>query len=66
MLITIVLMGRYLEHVAKGRTSEALTSLLALQPTSAILLVTDKKHPSVVRPRSVSVLARSHRAPVGR
>ncbi len=66
MLITIVLMGRYLEHVAKGRTSEALTSLLALQPTSAILLVTDKNNPSVVRTRSGRARSLSPGAPVGR
>ena len=37
MLITVVTLGKYLEAVAKGKTSEALTKLMCLQPQTAIL-----------------------------
>ncbi len=37
MLITFVTLGKYLEAVAKGKTSEALTKLMCLQPQTAIL-----------------------------
>ena len=37
MLISIVVAGKYVENVAKGKTSEALSVLLALQPQRATL-----------------------------
>jgi len=37
-LTTFVMLGRYLENVAKGKTSEAITKLLLLQPAKATLL----------------------------
>lgn len=37
-LITFILLGKYLEEVAKGRTSEALQKLMALQPAVAHVL----------------------------
>ena len=39
MLITFVFMGKYLETVAKGRTSDALRKLLDLQPATATVIV---------------------------
>lgn len=42
MLISLVLLGKYLECAAKGRTSEAITKLLALQPDSATLVELDE------------------------
>ncbi|MDH7497228.1 MAG: heavy metal translocating P-type ATPase [Syntrophomonadaceae bacterium] len=39
MLITLVLLGKYLETAARGRTSEAIRRLVALQPQEATLLV---------------------------
>lgn len=35
LIITLILLGRYLEHLAKGRTSEAIQKLIGLQPASA-------------------------------
>ncbi|KAG0598266.1 hypothetical protein M758_12G059200 [Ceratodon purpureus] len=41
MLITFVLLGKYLEVLAKGKTSEAIGKLLQLVPTHAVLLTLD-------------------------
>jgi len=38
MLFTFVAIGRWLEHVAKGRTSAALSKLMKLQPNDAIVV----------------------------
>ncbi|KAK9916964.1 hypothetical protein WJX75_009286 [Coccomyxa subellipsoidea] len=38
MLITFILLGKYLEASAKGRTSEAIGALLNLTPPTAVLL----------------------------
>ncbi|MDD4549463.1 MAG: heavy metal translocating P-type ATPase [Syntrophomonadaceae bacterium] len=35
MLITFILLGKYLESIAKGRTSEAIKKLMGLQPRTA-------------------------------
>jgi Cu+-exporting ATPase len=40
-LITFVTLGRYLENVAKGKTSAALSNLMTLTPSQAVLLKTD-------------------------
>ena len=37
MLITFVSLGRYIENLAKGKTSAALTDLMALTPSSATI-----------------------------
>ncbi|XP_075091240.1 copper-transporting ATPase RAN1 isoform X2 [Nicotiana tabacum] len=42
MLITFVLLGKYLETLAKGKTSGAIKKLVELAPATAILLVKDK------------------------
>ncbi|KAH7439364.1 hypothetical protein KP509_04G057700 [Ceratopteris richardii] len=41
MLLNFVLFGKYLETVAKGKTSESIGKLLALAPTTAVLLIFD-------------------------
>lgn len=38
MLITFILLGRWLEALAKGRTSRAIRSLMDLQPTVAMVI----------------------------
>lgn len=42
MLITFVLLGKYLETVAKGKTSDAIKKLVELAPATATLIVKDK------------------------
>ncbi|SEO70849.1 Cu+-exporting ATPase [Amphibacillus marinus] len=39
MLITLIILGKYLEAVAKGRTTEALSKLLGLQAKQARVLI---------------------------
>lgn len=42
MLITFILLGRYLETSAKGKTSEAITKLVQLMPDTANLVALGK------------------------
>ncbi|CAG8555479.1 4738_t:CDS:1 [Gigaspora margarita] len=41
MLITFVLLGRYLENKAKGQTSTALSKLMSLTPSNTTILIKD-------------------------
>ncbi len=38
VIITLVLLGKYLEESAKGRTSEAIKKLMVLQPDKAVII----------------------------
>lgn len=42
MLITFVLFGKYLESLAKGKTSDAIKKLMELAPATATLLIKDE------------------------
>ncbi|KAK9103594.1 hypothetical protein Sjap_020848 [Stephania japonica] len=41
MLITFILLGKYLKALARGKTSEAIAKLMDLSPNTAVLLTTD-------------------------
>lgn len=43
MLISFILLGKYLEVVAKGKTSEAIEKLMDLSPETATLLTVDRE-----------------------
>ncbi|KAL6888450.1 hypothetical protein ACP4OV_009476 [Aristida adscensionis] len=43
MIITFVLFGKYLEVLAKGKTSDAIKKLVELAPATALLLFKDKE-----------------------
>ncbi|KAL8129325.1 hypothetical protein V2J09_018480 [Rumex salicifolius] len=41
MLVSFIILGKYLEVMAKGKTSDALAKLMALTPETAVLVVLD-------------------------
>jgi len=43
MLISFIILGKYLEVMAKGKTSEAIAKLMDLAPDTAILLTLDEQ-----------------------
>ncbi|CAD5333977.1 unnamed protein product [Arabidopsis thaliana] len=55
MLITFVLLGKYLESLAKGKTSDAMKKLVQLTPATAILL-TEGKGGKLVGEREIDAL----------
>ncbi|XP_066371872.1 cation-transporting ATPase HMA5-like isoform X2 [Miscanthus floridulus] len=48
MIITFVLFGKYLEVLAKGKTSDAIKKLVELVPSTAVLVLKDKADGVVV------------------
>lgn len=53
MLISFILLGKYLEVVAKGKTSDALAKLTELAPETASLLTLDE-HGNVISETEIS------------
>lgn len=43
VIITLILLGKYLESVTKGKTSEAIKALMGLQPKTAIVIQDGKE-----------------------
>ncbi|APT75517.1 ATPase [Marinitoga sp. 1137] len=43
VIVTLILLGKYLESVTKGRTSEAIKKLMGLQPKTALLFLEGKE-----------------------
>eukprot|EP00736_Rhodelphis_marinus_P005792 Rmarinus@m.8081 len=56
LLITFIVGGKYLETVAKGKTSAALVELMKLQPSDAVLVTTDSQGHEDEQPLSVDLL----------
>lgn len=55
MLLIFVSLGRWLEHIAKGKTSEALTKLIGLQPSDACVIEWDANSRSIVSEKQIDV-----------
>ncbi|KAL0085394.1 hypothetical protein J3Q64DRAFT_1743522 [Phycomyces blakesleeanus] len=53
MLITFIVLGRYLENLAKGQSSTALSKLMSLTPSTALLLTFDPSTQTIVSEKRI-------------
>jgi Cu2+-exporting ATPase len=58
MIITLILLGRYIEAGAKGRSSEVITRLLSLSPKEARVVIQDSENREYVKTITVSSIKR--------
>jgi len=67
VIITLVLLGKYLENRSKARTSEAIRQLMALTPTTATR-IRDGRHESIpleaIQPQDLLLIKPGERIPV--
>ncbi len=67
VVVTLVMLGKYMEKRSKGKTSEAIKKLIALAPDTAILLKEEKEQEVMVEdlvPGDVIVLRAGSRVPL--
>jgi Cu+-exporting ATPase len=55
MLIPIIMLGKYLETVAKGKTSEAVKKLMSLQAAEAVLVTLDPETGRVESEKQIDI-----------
>ncbi|KAI8355544.1 hypothetical protein BD560DRAFT_335915 [Blakeslea trispora] len=60
MLITFIVLGRYLENKAKGKSSSALSKLMSLAPSTALMVTVDENHVVLTEKKIPSELIAEH------